>query len=397
MDRDHKQELAELLAGLDARRVIVATHDPEFAAAFAQRVVLLADGAPIADGSAGEVLAGGSYFATETARILGGAGGALTPAEGAGAHRAAAAPRGGDRVSWQLGAFGSAGARPGARALPGTSATAPTPGSSPWWARWRRSPRWAGSPSPRVPNVKPTTDIVLIAGYALGGAPGFAVGALAALTSNFFFGQGPWTPWQMAAWGATGVLGAMLAWGMRARTVHPTRGRWGAGRWRSCAARRALPSPCVQDVGDWVTFSDHSLGQLGVYVGQGLGFDAVHAAGCLAFALALGPALTRSIQRFARRIEVTWIPGGAGGGAAAAGRPGRGRARDAGDARARGGDVARRRSPQPRPTICSAPRTPTAASVPPRASRQISSTPDGRRSGWPPRDTTSTPSATPRA
>jgi energy-coupling factor transport system ATP-binding protein len=82
MDRDHKQQLADLLDGLESA-VIVATHDPEFAAAFAQRVVLLADGAPIADGSASEVLAGGSYFATETARILGGAGGALTPAEGA--------------------------------------------------------------------------------------------------------------------------------------------------------------------------------------------------------------------------------------------------------------------------------------------------------------------------
>jgi energy-coupling factor transporter ATP-binding protein EcfA2 len=81
MDRDHKQELAVLLDGLDAA-VLVATHDPEFAAAFAQRVVLLADGAPIADGTAPEVLAGGSYFATETARILGGAGGALTPADG---------------------------------------------------------------------------------------------------------------------------------------------------------------------------------------------------------------------------------------------------------------------------------------------------------------------------
>jgi energy-coupling factor transport system ATP-binding protein len=81
MDRDHKHQLAELLAGLGAA-AIVATHDPEFAAAFAQRVVLLADGAPIADGSADEVLAGGSYFATETARILGGAGGALTPAQG---------------------------------------------------------------------------------------------------------------------------------------------------------------------------------------------------------------------------------------------------------------------------------------------------------------------------
>jgi energy-coupling factor transport system ATP-binding protein len=90
MDRDHKQELAELLCGLDAA-VVVATHDPEFAATFAKRVLLLADGAPIADGSAAEVLAGGSYFATETARILGGAGGALTPSDGAGllAQRAA--------------------------------------------------------------------------------------------------------------------------------------------------------------------------------------------------------------------------------------------------------------------------------------------------------------------
>ncbi|HWE12490.1 MAG TPA: ATP-binding cassette domain-containing protein [Solirubrobacteraceae bacterium] len=81
MDRDHKHDLAQLLGGLDAA-VVVATHDPEFASAFAQRVVLLADGAIIADGSAAEVLSGGSYFATETARILGGAGGALTPDEG---------------------------------------------------------------------------------------------------------------------------------------------------------------------------------------------------------------------------------------------------------------------------------------------------------------------------
>src|SRR5437762_13693121 len=57
-----------------------------------------------------------------------------------------------------------------------------------------------------LPNVKPTTDIVLISGYALGGGPGFAVGALAGLSSNFLFGQGPWTPWQMAAWGVTGFL-----------------------------------------------------------------------------------------------------------------------------------------------------------------------------------------------
>ena len=63
--------------------MIVATHDPEFAAACAARAVLLADGRVIADGSAAELLAGGWYFATETARILGGAGGALLPEQGA--------------------------------------------------------------------------------------------------------------------------------------------------------------------------------------------------------------------------------------------------------------------------------------------------------------------------
>ncbi|MFZ1994030.1 MAG: prenyltransferase/squalene oxidase repeat-containing protein, partial [Solirubrobacteraceae bacterium] len=210
-------------------------------------------------------------------------------------------------MSWQLGAFGLLGLalgagfawyereRPDARivALVGTLAAFAALGRIAFAA---------------VPNVKPTTDIVLIAGYALGGAPGFAVGALAALSSNFFFGQGPWTPWQMAAWGATGVLGATLAWGMRRRTGEQA--ARAMGRWPlaivCCAAGFAFT--VVQDVGDWVSFSDHSLSQLGFYVAQGLGFDAVHAAGCLAFALALGPALTRSIQRFARRIKVTWVP-----------------------------------------------------------------------------------------
>jgi energy-coupling factor transport system ATP-binding protein len=84
MDRESKAELA-----LELRRraeqgqaVIVATHDPEFAASCAERAILLADGRVIADGPASELLAGGWYFATETARILGGVGGALLPEQG---------------------------------------------------------------------------------------------------------------------------------------------------------------------------------------------------------------------------------------------------------------------------------------------------------------------------
>jgi energy-coupling factor transporter ATP-binding protein EcfA2 len=85
MDRESKASLAAELRrrARDGQAVIVATHDPEFAAACAERAVLLAEGRPVADGPAGELLSGGWYFATETARILGGAGGALLPEQGA--------------------------------------------------------------------------------------------------------------------------------------------------------------------------------------------------------------------------------------------------------------------------------------------------------------------------
>ena len=163
-----------------------------------------------------------------------------------------------------------------------------------------------------VPNVKPTTDIVLVSGYALGGGPGFAVGALGGLASNFFFGQGPWTPWQMAGWGATGVLGAVLA---RVWSTHPPsrpalRPPRQIGRWPLALACTVVgfAFTAFQDFGDWVTYSNHSPAELGVYVGKGIGFDAVHAAACLVFALALGPALIRSLSRFAMRLQVNWQP-----------------------------------------------------------------------------------------
>lgn len=62
-----------------------------------------------------------------------------------------------------------------------------------------------------VPQFKPVSAIAVIAGAALGRRNGFMVGALAALVSDFVFGQGPWTPWQMYAWGLIGYLGGVLA------------------------------------------------------------------------------------------------------------------------------------------------------------------------------------------
>jgi Prenyltransferase and squalene oxidase repeat len=145
------------------------------------------------------------------------------------------------------------------------------------------------------PNVKPTTDIVIFAGYALGGAPGFAVGALAALVSNFWFGQGPWTPWQMAGWGLCGVLGAVLALGFRN------------------AGRLALAAACGFAgilYGALLNFSlmatyggDLSWKHFWVLEGRAVPFEVAHVLGNVVLALVAGPAMVRMLVRFRERFE----------------------------------------------------------------------------------------------
>jgi len=84
MDRGHRSRLVRRLEGLAAggAAVLVATHDTDFAAEWAERVVLMGEGTVIADGPAAEVLSGGWHFTTEVSRVLDGAGGALTPEQG---------------------------------------------------------------------------------------------------------------------------------------------------------------------------------------------------------------------------------------------------------------------------------------------------------------------------
>ena len=61
------------------------------------------------------------------------------------------------------------------------------------------------------PNIKPVSAIVIIAGVIFGRRSGFITGMLAALVSNIYFGQGPWTLWQMYAWGLMGYVAGVLA------------------------------------------------------------------------------------------------------------------------------------------------------------------------------------------
>ena len=61
-----------------------------------------------------------------------------------------------------------------------------------------------------IPQFKPVVAIVIITGVSLGAEAGFLTGAIAGFVSNFFFGQGPWTPWQMFCFGIIGFLAGIL-------------------------------------------------------------------------------------------------------------------------------------------------------------------------------------------
>ncbi|MBQ3574836.1 MAG: ECF transporter S component [Clostridia bacterium] len=66
-----------------------------------------------------------------------------------------------------------------------------------------------------IPAFKPITAIVVITAVYLGGEAGFLTGALSALISNFYFGQGPWTPFQMLSWGMIGLIAGLLCTPMK--------------------------------------------------------------------------------------------------------------------------------------------------------------------------------------
>jgi energy-coupling factor transport system substrate-specific component len=164
------------------------------------------------------------------------------------------------------------------------------------------------------PNVKPTTDIVIFAGYALGPAAGFAVGAFSALISNFWFGQGPWTPWQMAAWGLCGILGAALALGTR-----------NVGRLTLAAVcgLAAVGYGAILNFSLMATYGSGSLSweRFWLLEGRAIPFEVAHAAGNVVLALAAGPAMIRMLIRFRERFEWrrgevgTMAPGGSSPGA----------------------------------------------------------------------------------
>jgi energy-coupling factor transport system substrate-specific component len=148
-----------------------------------------------------------------------------------------------------------------------------------------------------IPGVQPVTVIVASAGVALGPRRGFAVGALAALASNFFLGQGPHTPWQMLAWGGCGLAAGVARPLLRRRLSFAA----------FCVAL-GFAYGTVLDLWNWYAFWPHTVAALGVELSGGFAFNVAHATGNLVLALVAGPELRRVLERYERRTrtEVMW-------------------------------------------------------------------------------------------
>ncbi|MGI9117183.1 MAG: ECF transporter S component [Gaiellales bacterium] len=150
-----------------------------------------------------------------------------------------------------------------------------------------------------IPSAQPVTAIAIVTGVALGPRAGAAVGAGAALLSNAFLGQGPWTPWQMLLWGLAGASGGWLAPMLRRSRVALIAfgGAWGlvfgAGMdvWQLAAFGPALTLPAFIAV--------HA---------RAVPFDLIHAATNVILLGVAGRPLIALLDRSARRMRGRWLP-----------------------------------------------------------------------------------------
>ncbi|MCL1816279.1 MAG: ATP-binding cassette domain-containing protein [Clostridiales bacterium] len=142
-----------------------------------------------------------------------------------------------------------------------------------------------------LPQFKPVIALVIIAGVALGGEAGFLVGSLTGFISNMFFGQGPWTPWQMFAFGIIGFVAGIL--------FH--KGLLGRGRF-PLAVFGGLVTLAVyggiMNPAHVLMFQSNPTREMFLFAYlQGLPFDLVHAAATVVFLLLISQPMLEKLDR----------------------------------------------------------------------------------------------------
>lgn len=141
-----------------------------------------------------------------------------------------------------------------------------------------------------LPSVQPTSFVIMLAGLVFGVESGFIVGAVAAVASNVFLGQGPWTPWQMYAWG---MLGMTAGWLRNSWWMQPV--------WGKCLFGFVWGYLFGWFMNMWIIVSNLESFSweffFGIYVSS-LYFDLAHGLSNVFFILLFGASWLRILDRF---------------------------------------------------------------------------------------------------
>lgn len=152
-------------------------------------------------------------------------------------------------------------------------------------------------PFAALPNIKPCTFLIIITGLVFGSLAGAMVGSMTAAVSNMFFGQGPWTPWEMVAWSMVGIVSGYV--GKR----YPN---YGVRDIVLLGIILGMAYNELMDFSSWIVFyrADPNL-FVPTFV-AGLPFGALHIIGNVVFAVVLGKPVLTLFKRFQQRFHVTY-------------------------------------------------------------------------------------------
>lgn len=158
-----------------------------------------------------------------------------------------------------------------------------------------------------LPQFKPVTAIVIIAGIGLGAEAGFLTGAVSGFVSNFFFGQGPWTPWQMFAYGIIGFIAGLVFGRSCTSKIRSKRGQ-----------RLYLTAVCsygalatffiyglIMDFSSAINFTrEFSWEVLTAKLISGIPFNLVHSASTVVFLLFLARPFQKKLDRIKKKYGI---------------------------------------------------------------------------------------------
>jgi uncharacterized membrane protein len=146
-----------------------------------------------------------------------------------------------------------------------------------------------------LPQFKPVVAIVIIAGVCFGGESGFLVGAVTGFVSNFFFGQGPWTPWQMFAFGIIGFLAGVFF----------QKGWLKANRFNLCifggVTTFVIYGGIMNLASVFMFTTTFTWAQILTYYATGLPFDLIHAVSTIIFLFLISKPMIEKLERIKKK------------------------------------------------------------------------------------------------